>query len=102
MVLAGGICTPVTRVLVPGFAMLQALSTRNDEPARASRPFDKGRDGFVMGEGAAMMVLEFQLPMPPAPRHRWRLMPRLRMPSLLLPQGPTRSAPTRRHQLRRP
>ena len=45
----------------------------------------------------AMMVLEFQLPMPPSPRHRWRLMPRLRMPSLLLPQGPTRSAPTRRH-----
>ena len=58
VVLAGGICTPVTRVLVPGFAMLQALSTRNDDPARASRPFDLGRDGFVMGEGAAMLVLE--------------------------------------------
>ena len=58
VVLAGGICTPVTRVLVPGFAMLQALSTRNDDPHHASRPFDMGRDGFVMGEGAAMMVLE--------------------------------------------
>ena len=58
VVLAGGICTPVTRVLVPGFAMLQALSTRNDDPEHASRPFDKDRDGFVMGEGAAMMVLE--------------------------------------------
>ena len=58
VVLAGGICTPVTRVLVPGFAMLQALSQRNDDPEHASRPFDKGRDGFVMGEGAAMLVLE--------------------------------------------
>ncbi|HCP48435.1 MAG TPA: beta-ketoacyl-[acyl-carrier-protein] synthase II [Deltaproteobacteria bacterium] len=58
VVLAGGVCTPVTRVLVPGFAMLQALSTRNDDPAHASRPFDSGRDGFVMGEGAAMLVLE--------------------------------------------
>jgi len=58
VVLAGGVCTPVTRVLVPGFAMLQALSTRNDDPEHASRPFDKDRDGFVMGEGAAVMVLE--------------------------------------------
>ena len=56
--LVGGICTPVTRVLVPGFAMLQALSTRNDDPEHASRPFDLGRDGFVMGEGAGMLVLE--------------------------------------------
>lgn len=58
VVLVGGICTPVTRVLVPGFAMLQALSTRNDAPEHASRPFDAGRDGFVMGEGAGMLVLE--------------------------------------------
>ncbi len=56
--LVGGICTPVTRVLVPGFAMLQALSTRNDDPEHASRPFDRDRDGFVMGEGAGMLVLE--------------------------------------------
>ncbi len=58
VVLAGGVCTPVTRVLVPGFAMLQALSTRNEDPEHASRPFDAGRDGFVMGEGAAVMILE--------------------------------------------
>ncbi len=58
VVLAGGICTPVTRVLVPGFAMLQALSTRNDAPQVASRPFDADRDGFVMGEGAAVLILE--------------------------------------------
>lgn len=58
VVLAGGVCTPVTRVLVPGFAMLQALSTRNDDPEHASRPFDKDRDGFVMGEGACVLLLE--------------------------------------------
>jgi 3-oxoacyl-[acyl-carrier-protein] synthase II len=58
VVLAGGVCTPVTRVLVPGFAMLQALSTRNDDPEHASRPFEANRDGFVMGEGAAVIILE--------------------------------------------
>jgi 3-oxoacyl-[acyl-carrier-protein] synthase II len=58
VVLAGGTCAPVTRVLVPGFAMLQALSTRNEDPEHASRPFDRDRDGFVMGEGAAVMILE--------------------------------------------
>jgi len=43
---------------VTGFNLLTALSTRNDEPTRASRPFDRDRDGFVLGEGAAMVILE--------------------------------------------
>src|SRR3984957_19849868 len=57
-VVCGGSEAPITRVGVAGFAAMKALSTRNDEPARASRPFDAGRDGFVMGEGAAALVLE--------------------------------------------
>jgi 3-oxoacyl-[acyl-carrier-protein] synthase II len=43
---------------IAGFAQMRAMSTRNDEPERASRPFDKGRDGFVLGEGAGVIVLE--------------------------------------------
>ncbi len=43
---------------VTGFILLTALSTRNDEPQRASRPFDRDRDGFILGEGAGMLVLE--------------------------------------------
>ena len=57
-VLTGGVCTPVTRSMMPGFAMLSALSTRNDDPEGASRPFDAGRNGFIMGEGCSLMVLE--------------------------------------------
>ena len=52
---------------VGGFAAMRALSTRNDEPARASRPFDKDRDGFVLGEGAGILVLE-ELERAPCPR----------------------------------
>jgi 3-oxoacyl-[acyl-carrier-protein] synthase II len=58
VVLALGVDTLVTREMMGGFCNLTALSTRNDEPQRASRPFDAERDGFVMGEGAAAVVLE--------------------------------------------
>ena len=58
MVLCGGVCTPITRSMMPGFAMLSALTSRNDDPAAASRPFDLDRDGFIMAEGASMLVLE--------------------------------------------
>jgi 3-oxoacyl-[acyl-carrier-protein] synthase II len=57
-VVCGGAEAPVTRVAVAGFAAMKALSTRNDDPERASRPFDADRDGFVIGEGAATLVLE--------------------------------------------
>src|SRR5688572_9535740 len=55
---AGGSEAAITPMGVGGFAALRALSTRNDEPERASRPFDKDRDGFIIGEGAGMVVLE--------------------------------------------
>jgi 3-oxoacyl-[acyl-carrier-protein] synthase II len=55
---AGGAEAAVNQVGMSAFAALRALSTRNDEPERASRPFDAGRDGFVMGEGAGVLVLE--------------------------------------------
>ncbi len=58
LVLCGGVCTPITRSMMPGFAMLSALTSRNDDPAAASRPFDLDRDGFIMAEGASMLVLE--------------------------------------------
>jgi 3-oxoacyl-[acyl-carrier-protein] synthase II len=55
---AGGAEAAVTPMGVGGFAVMRALSTRNEDPERASRPFDKERDGFVMAEGAGMLVLE--------------------------------------------
>ncbi len=58
IVIAGGSEASITLLGIASFAMVQALSTRNDEPERASRPFDKGRDGFVMSEGAGILVLE--------------------------------------------
>ncbi|GAA3155470.1 beta-ketoacyl-ACP synthase II [Streptomyces rameus] len=58
VVLAGGTEAPVTRMLVGGFAKIRALSTRNDRPEQASRPFSADRDGFVLAEGAAVLVLE--------------------------------------------
>jgi len=58
VVLAGGTEAAIIKLNVAAFAAMRALSTRNDEPERASRPFDRGRDGFVLGEGAGMIVLE--------------------------------------------
>jgi 3-oxoacyl-[acyl-carrier-protein] synthase II len=58
VMIAGGSEAAITPMGVGGFAAMRALSTRNDEPARASRPFDKGRDGFVMGEGSGVVILE--------------------------------------------
>jgi 3-oxoacyl-[acyl-carrier-protein] synthase II len=58
VIIAGGAESVITELAIGGFAAARALSTRNDEPARASRPWDKDRDGFVMGEGAGALVLE--------------------------------------------
>jgi 3-oxoacyl-[acyl-carrier-protein] synthase II len=58
LMLTGGAEATITPAALAGFCANQALSSRNDEPKRASRPFDKDRDGFVMGEGAGMLVLE--------------------------------------------
>ena len=58
VMIAGGSEAAITPMGVGGFAAMRALSTRNDEPERASRPFDKDRDGFVIGEGAGVLILE--------------------------------------------
>ncbi len=58
MAITGGSEAPVTRIGVAGFNSMKAMSTRNDDPEAASRPFDKDRDGFVLGEGAGMFFLE--------------------------------------------
>jgi 3-oxoacyl-[acyl-carrier-protein] synthase II len=58
IVVAGGAEAPILPVIIAGFNATRALSTRNDEPAKASRPFDADRDGFVVGEGAAILILE--------------------------------------------
>jgi 3-oxoacyl-[acyl-carrier-protein] synthase II len=58
MMIAGSSEAGVHEALVGGFAAMRALSTRNDDPAGASRPFDRGRDGFVIGEGAGVVILE--------------------------------------------
>ena len=58
IIIAGGAESVITPLSIAGFNAMKALSTRNDEPQKASRPFDKDRDGFVMGEGAGLIVLE--------------------------------------------
>ena len=58
VIIAGGTEAALRTIAIAGFASMKALSTRNDDPRHASRPFDKDRDGFVMGEGAGVVVLE--------------------------------------------
>ncbi len=58
VMIGGGAEAPLAPLCFGAFALIRAMSTRNDEPARASRPFDAGRDGFVMGEGGAALILE--------------------------------------------
>jgi 3-oxoacyl-[acyl-carrier-protein] synthase II len=57
-IIAGGVEATITPLAVSGFNAMKALSTRNGEPEKASRPFDKNRDGFVMGEGSGIIILE--------------------------------------------
>ncbi len=58
IMITGGVESTVTPLAVSGFNAMRALSTRNDEPEKASRPFDRDRDGFVLGEGASVLILE--------------------------------------------
>lgn len=58
VMISGGTEAPITPVAIAGFCAMKALSTRNDEPEKACRPFDLDRDGFVMGEGSAVIILE--------------------------------------------
>ncbi len=98
IIVAGGVEGYLDAVPIASFAMMRALSTRNDDPKAASRPFDKDRDGFVFGEAGAMMVLETEehakLAVPPSTPACWaRGSP---------PTGSTSSLPIPRSALRGP
>jgi 3-oxoacyl-[acyl-carrier-protein] synthase II len=58
VMICGGVEAPLNQLCFGAFSIIRAMSVRNDDPSRASRPFDRGRDGFVMGEGASVLVLE--------------------------------------------
>ncbi len=58
MMICGGAESAITPMAVAGFSAMRALSTNNDDPIHASRPFERDRDGFVIGEGAGIMILE--------------------------------------------
>ncbi len=95
VVVAGGTEAAIIELNIAAFAAMRALSTRNDEPSRASRPFDKGRDGFVLGEGAGMLVLESA---EHAARRGARVYARGRRRRLLRGRAPHRPARPGRHR----
>lgn len=95
----GGVEGGIEALPIAAFSMMRAMSTRNDDPAGASRPFDKDRDGFVFGEAGVMMIIETEGTPRPAAPSRWpgswvRASPRTRSTWWLRP--PTDSVPGRR------
>jgi 3-oxoacyl-[acyl-carrier-protein] synthase II len=86
--IAGGVDAAVTPLCVAGFNAMRAISKRNDEPEKASRPFDRDRDGFVIGEGCGIVVLEA---LPPAPgRGSWANWPATATPATRFTWRPRR------------
>lgn len=79
VMIAGGASNPVNPELLTGFSQMMALSERNDSPEEASRPFDKARDGFVMGEGSGLLILESETS---ARKRGARVYAELKLPSL--------------------
>ena len=97
VVVAGGTEAAIMALNMGAFAVMRALSARNDEPERASRPFDKGRDGFVLGEGAGMLVLESAAHAAARGRERLRRRGRGRVLLRRLPHRPPASRGRGRH-----
>ena len=102
MGLAGGAEAAVIEVAVAGFCAMRALSTRNDDPEHASRPFDRDRDGFVMGEGAGVLVLEESGARPRTGRHHPRRVAGLWQQRRRLPHHRARPGRRRGHGLHAP